>query len=62
MMEAAGTSETSVGIQLRTWQYNPEDSELNIRIILRNNFKQNKHYYLPALEGNKPLYFSRLKG
>jgi hypothetical protein len=28
MMEAARTSETSVGIQLRTRQYNPEDSEL----------------------------------
>jgi hypothetical protein len=28
MMEAAHTSETSVGIQLRTWQYIPEDSEL----------------------------------
>jgi hypothetical protein len=28
MMEAARTSETSVDIQLRTWQYIPEDSEL----------------------------------
>jgi hypothetical protein len=28
MMEAACTSETSVDIQLRTWQYIPEDSEL----------------------------------
>jgi hypothetical protein len=28
MMEAAPTSETSVDIQLRTWQYIPEDSEL----------------------------------
>jgi hypothetical protein len=30
LMEAARTSETSVNIQLRTWQYIPEDSELNI--------------------------------
>jgi hypothetical protein len=29
MMEAAHTSETSVNIQLRTWQYIPEDSELH---------------------------------
>jgi hypothetical protein len=29
MMEAARTSETSVDIQLRTRQYNPEDSELH---------------------------------
>jgi hypothetical protein len=28
MMEAALTSETSVEIQLRTWQYIPEDYEL----------------------------------
>jgi hypothetical protein len=28
MMEAAHTSETSADIQLRTWQYIPEDSEL----------------------------------
>jgi hypothetical protein len=28
MMEAARTSETSADIQLRTWQYIPEDSEL----------------------------------
>jgi hypothetical protein len=31
MMEAACTSETSVDIQLRTWQYIPEDSELHTR-------------------------------
>jgi hypothetical protein len=31
MMEAAGTSETSVDIQLRTQQYIPEDSELHTR-------------------------------
>jgi hypothetical protein len=31
MMEAARTSETSVDIQLRTRQYNPEDSELHTR-------------------------------
>jgi hypothetical protein len=29
MMEAARTSESSVDIQLRTWQYIPEDSELH---------------------------------
>jgi hypothetical protein len=27
LMEEAGTSETSVYIQLRTWRYIPEDSE-----------------------------------
>jgi hypothetical protein len=31
MMAAARTSETSVDIQLRTGQYNPEDSELYTR-------------------------------
>jgi hypothetical protein len=31
MMEAAHTSETSVDIKLRTWQYIPEDSELHTR-------------------------------
>jgi hypothetical protein len=31
MMEAARTSETSVDIQLRTWQYVTEDSELHTR-------------------------------
>jgi hypothetical protein len=31
MMEAARTSETSVNIQLRTWRYIPEDSELHTR-------------------------------
>jgi hypothetical protein len=30
MTEAAHTSETSVDIELRTWQYIPEDSELQI--------------------------------
>jgi hypothetical protein len=30
-LEAARTSETSVNIQLRTWQYIPEDSELHIK-------------------------------
>jgi hypothetical protein len=29
MMEAARTSQTSVDIQLKTWQYIPEDSELH---------------------------------
>jgi hypothetical protein len=31
MMEAVGTSETSVDIYLTTWQYIPEDSELHTR-------------------------------
>jgi hypothetical protein len=31
MMEAARTSETSVDIQLRTRQYNPQNSELHTR-------------------------------
>jgi hypothetical protein len=31
MMEAARISKTSVDIQLRTWQYIPEDSELHTR-------------------------------
>jgi hypothetical protein len=34
MMEAANTSETSVDIQLRTRQYIPEDSELDISCLL----------------------------
>jgi hypothetical protein len=29
MLEAARTSEMSVDIQLRTWQYIPEDSQLH---------------------------------
>jgi hypothetical protein len=37
MMELARTSETSVDIQLRTWQYIPEDSELHTR--RREKFK-----------------------
>jgi hypothetical protein len=37
MMEAARTSETSVGIQLRTRQYIPEDSEFHTR--RRENLK-----------------------
>jgi len=37
MMEAAHISETSVDIQLRTWQYIPEDSELHTR--RRENLK-----------------------
>jgi hypothetical protein len=31
MMQAARTSETSVDIQLRIWQYIPEDSEPHTR-------------------------------
>jgi hypothetical protein len=34
MMEAARASETSVDIQLRTWQYIPEDSELRLVYLL----------------------------
>jgi hypothetical protein len=37
MMDAARTSETSVDIQLRTWQYIPEDSEFHAR--RRENLK-----------------------
>jgi hypothetical protein len=37
MMAAARTSKTSVGIQLRTRQYIPEDSELHTRS--RENLK-----------------------
>jgi hypothetical protein len=33
MMEEARTSETSVDFQLRTWQYIPEDSELQKGIL-----------------------------
>jgi hypothetical protein len=32
MFEAVRTSETSVDIQLRTWQYIPEDSELQFTV------------------------------
>jgi hypothetical protein len=42
MMEAARTSETSVDIQFRTWQYIPEDSELHTR--RRENVKSHKEY------------------
>jgi hypothetical protein len=35
MMEAARTSETSVGIQLRTWHYIPEDYELQTGWIVQ---------------------------
>jgi hypothetical protein len=35
MLEAARTSETSVGIQLRTWHYIPEDSELQTGWIVQ---------------------------
>jgi len=40
MMEAAGTSETSVDIDLRTRQYMPEDYELHTG--RRNNLKSHK--------------------
>jgi hypothetical protein len=38
MMEAARISETSVDIQLRTRQYIPEDSELQIQIFFFRNY------------------------
>jgi hypothetical protein len=48
-MEAARTSETSVDIQLRTRQYNPEDSELHTR--RRENLKfHNDHKRWLAVE------------
>jgi hypothetical protein len=40
MMEAARTSQTSVDIQFRAWQYIPEDSELHTR--RRENLKCHK--------------------
>jgi hypothetical protein len=43
MMEAARTPETSVDIQLRTRQYNPEDSELHTR--RRENLKSHIDFY-----------------
>jgi hypothetical protein len=52
MMEAARTSETSVNIQLRTWQYIPEDSELHTR--RRENLKS----HIVNLYGEATLYFS----
>jgi predicted RND superfamily exporter protein len=38
MVVAARTSETSVDIQLRTWQYIPQDSELLADRFMRRNF------------------------
>jgi hypothetical protein len=46
MMEAAHTSETSVAIQLRTWQYIPQDSELHTH--RHENFKS----HIVLIEGN----------
>jgi hypothetical protein len=40
MMKAARTYETSVDIQLRTWQYIPEDFEFHTR--RRENLKSHK--------------------
>jgi hypothetical protein len=42
-MEAAGTSETSVGIQLRKQQYIPEESELHTcrRENLKSHIQKN---------------------
>jgi hypothetical protein len=48
MMEAARTSRTSINIQLRTWQYIPEDSELHTR--RRENLKSHIYVgYLPSV-------------
>jgi hypothetical protein len=44
-MEAACTSETSVDIQLRTRQYSPEDSELNVNLM---------HKTITGTEGSWP--------
>jgi hypothetical protein len=50
MMEAARTSETSIDIQLRTWQYIPKDSELhtrrreNLKCHIGSNGKHANHY------------------
>jgi hypothetical protein len=43
MVEATRTSEMSVDIQLRTWQYIPEDSEL--QTCRRESFKS--HIIVP---------------
>jgi hypothetical protein len=43
MMEAACTFETSVDIQLRTWQYLPEDSELVTMMFLHCHDKNQVH-------------------
>jgi hypothetical protein len=41
MMEAASTSETSVDIDLRTRQYNPEDSELQAYVTQQRHHNNN---------------------
>jgi hypothetical protein len=43
MMEAAHTSETSVDIQLITWQYIPEDSELQETEDILTKFPSDIH-------------------
>jgi predicted RND superfamily exporter protein len=45
MMEAASTSETSVGIQLSTRQYIPEDSELQKEMRSFNSAQNNSCPY-----------------
>jgi hypothetical protein len=52
MMEAARTSETSVDIQSRTWQYIPEDSELHTR--RRENLKSRIMRHLRSCRELKP--------
>jgi hypothetical protein len=49
MMEAARTSETSVDVQLRTWQYIPEDSVLSHYIYSQ----------LPSVSGGLPHHQQR---
>jgi hypothetical protein len=39
MMEAAHTSETLVDIQLRTWQYIPDDSDLDTQLDITTTSK-----------------------
>jgi hypothetical protein len=50
MMEATRTSEMSVDIQLRTWQYIPEDSELQTcrRESLKSHIVVPPHNFEPV--------------
>jgi hypothetical protein len=49
MMEVARTFETSVDIQLRTWQYMPEDSELHTRRRENLKFHRSISYHIPRI-------------
>jgi hypothetical protein len=53
MIEAARTSETSVDIQLRTWQYISEDSELQLQLYLYLRFSYDTTAHV------EPLLYSR---